>query len=107
MTGALLKIWRGEPTLFRAFWLHFYLGYSFVLGIVALLVKPLELVGRLDEGKIALAIVWVLYVILASVGVWRAASRYEGFWLWPALARIVTVIAVLLALSVATGQLLA
>jgi hypothetical protein len=84
----ILKIWRGEHSLFRAFWLYFYLCNNFVAAVAALLIQPLQLFHLLWAGKLFVLAVWAAYFVIASVGVWRSAATYPGPRIWAALARL-------------------
>lgn len=53
-----------------------------------------------DRAKLIVGLLGIGYMIVASVGTWRSAGRYEGFWLWEILARC-TVVGLVIALLLA------
>jgi hypothetical protein len=92
----LRALWSGELPLGEAFW-------TFAIGI-GLLVNLttsgafLALI-MVDRPWAALFVGYVLsvpYNVVALVGVWRSAARYEGEAIHADLARIVTLVAMLL-----------
>jgi hypothetical protein len=92
----LRALWSGELPLGEAFW-------TFAIGIgllVNLSTSALFLaLISIDRPWAALFVGYVLsvpYNIVALVGVWRAASRYEGPALHADLARIVTLVVMVL-----------
>jgi hypothetical protein len=91
--AGILKIWRGEHSLFRAFWLYFYLCNNFVAAVAALLIQPLQLFHLLWVGKLFVLAAWAAYFVIASVGVWRSAATYPGPRVWAVLARILSFLA--------------
>ena len=95
MSG-LRRLWRGELPLADAFWSWAVLG-----GLaVNLTTTVLFLILLWADHRIAAFVVGyglsVPYNVLAVVCVWRSAERYTGDRRWADLARIVTVIAMVL-----------
>jgi hypothetical protein len=92
----LRALWSGELPLGEAFW-----TYAIGIGLLVNLTTSglfLALI-TLDRPWAALFVGYVLsvpYNVVALVGVWRSAARYEGGALHAALARVVTLVAMLL-----------
>lgn len=89
--GELLSLWRGELPLGRAFW-----GWAVFGGLAINVATSLGFLGLVLAGwpVAALLVGYGLslpYNIVATVGVWRAADRYDGDRREADLARIVTV----------------
>ena len=87
----LHSLWRGELSLFDAFWNWAVIGGLLVNGVTSGLFLILAVNDQLALAVIAGYAVSIPYNILASVGVWRAAGRYRGERHWADLARLVTV----------------
>lgn len=92
----LRALWSGDLPLGEAFW-----TYAVTIGLaVNLLTTLLFLVLLSWDRPIAALVVGyafsVPYNIVAMVGVWRSAARYEGERIHADLARIVTLIGMVL-----------
>lgn len=89
---ALLRLWRGELPLAEAFW-----TWAVTVGLVVNVTTSIGfmvLVMR-DQPLAALVVGYALsvpYNILAAVGVWRSADRYDGPPRLAQAARIATAI---------------
>ena len=86
------QLWAGEIPLGEAFW-----RYAVVVGFFVNLVTSALLLALLakDAGLVWVAVSFVLpipYNVLAVVAVWRSAARYEGPETRADLARIVSLI---------------
>ncbi len=91
---ALAKMWRGEVSLVKTFWLW---GIATIVGLsvgmqFVFLQMALAGLGRLLQLGIVIAAAGVAYQFVVSVGVWRSAGRYTGSRLWAISARAVSVI---------------
>jgi hypothetical protein len=96
----LRALWSGELPLGEAFW-----TYAIGIGLLVNLTTSVLFLAliTIDRPWAALFVGYVLsvpYNVVALVGVWRSAARYDGHALHAALARVVTLVAMLL-LSVA------
>lgn len=85
-----LKLFYGQYSLVKSFWL-FLVSIPLLADILfSHLLFPLLDVTR-EKDTLAL-FVWVFCIaafsILASIGVWRSAGRYQGSSLWRVLARV-------------------
>lgn len=97
----LADVWNGRLPL----WFHFWVLYSFVSlafcvpleSYINIVGAPGGEVGSLSEelgnllGVVLLIITFVVYEVIATVGVWRSARRYTGSKVWPVLVRILVV----------------
>ncbi|MDR2726676.1 MAG: hypothetical protein LBC10_01630 [Deltaproteobacteria bacterium] len=98
-TGPIRKIWRGDHPL----WLHFWVLYIGAgLGIMIFWSNLGKAVARPDSPLHNLSArlgpaLWLLiasplfmacclYLLIALVGAWRSAKRYEGWRIWRWLA---------------------
>ena len=79
--NTILNLWRGNAGLAKTYWLWGGLP-SIPWGIALSLVDP--------GSNIALLVVLALivYYVIVYVGIWRAASRYEGTKVWAILAKV-------------------
>ena len=98
MLDGIRKIWRGEHSLFRAFWLYFYLCNNFVAAVAALLILPLQFLHLLWIGKLFVLAVWAAYFMISTIGVWRSANAYPGPKIWAVLARLLSFLATIFAI---------
>jgi hypothetical protein len=92
----LRALWSGELSLGEAFW-----TYAVTVGLAVNLTTSLLFLVLLswDRPIAALFVGYALsvpYNVLALVGVWRSAARYEGERLHADLARIVSLVGMVL-----------
>lgn len=90
------RLWRGELPLNETFWTWAVIG-----GIAVNLVTSGLLLALIAADRPVAALIVgygpsVPYNILATVGVWRSAGRYTGDPRWAELARIVTLVGMVL-----------
>ena len=88
----LLRLWRGELPLSQAFWNWAVIGAIIVNGATSILFLVLIMNGYTAAAFIAGYVCSVPYNVVAAVGVWRSAARYEGEKHWADIARIVAVV---------------
>ena len=88
----LIRLWKGELPLETAFWYWAVLGGLIVNMASSALFLVLLVADRPIEALIAGYGFSVPYNVIATVGVWRSAGRYEGERSMAELARLVTVI---------------
>jgi len=84
MINRLTKLWRGDYSLPRAYWL-----YSSVVPI-AIALPLVSLMGYFESyflGYLLLTVVTV-YGFITMVGTWRSADQYLGPAAWKTLAKI-------------------
>ena len=93
---SLHRLWRGELALGRAFWNWAVLGGLAVNTASSGLFLFLMMNGHPIAALIAGYAPSIPYNIIATVGVWRAAGNYPGDRRWADLARIVTIIGMVL-----------
>ncbi len=84
-------LWRGELALEAAFW-----NWAVVGGLIVNVATSAAFLFFVTADRVVLALiagytVSLPYNLLVSVGVWRAADRYEGDRSWAELARSITV----------------
>ena len=92
----LVRLWKGEAPLESAFWNWAVLGGLIVNASSSALF--LILIAD-DRPVLALFFGYALsvpYNVIAAVGVWCAAGRYTGERKWADLARIVTLVGMVL-----------
>ena len=82
--GFYQNLWEGNYSLGRTYWLYGVIGnvlaYMFAWVVMIFLPSPVE--------PFAL-ILPLIYGFMVLIGVWNAASKYNGFFLWAWLARII------------------
>ncbi len=92
MTQAIKDLWAGERPLRHAFW-HYAVGYGLLVNLATHLAF---LAVLLNDARLALAVVAfalpIPYNVFVAVAVWRSADRYQGSKTWADLARVATVI---------------
>lgn len=94
--NGLRRLWKGELALRDAFWGWAVLGGLIVNGVSSGLFLALIAADRPIAALIAGYSFSVPYNVVAAVGVWRSAGRYEGERRWADLARIATVLGMVL-----------
>ena len=90
------RLWRGELPLGEAFWTY-AVGVALAVNLITSLLF-LVLISW-DRPVAALFVGYALsvpYNIVALVGVWRSAARYEGARIHADLARIVSLVGMVL-----------
>ena len=92
----LYRLWRGELALGPAFWIWAVIGGLAVNTASSALFLVLIANGRPIAAFIAGYAPAIPYNIIASVGVWRSAGHYPGDRHWADLARVVTIIGMVL-----------
>jgi hypothetical protein len=88
---AMRRLWKGELPLAQAFWNWAVVGGIAVNGLTSILFLALIMGDRIVAAFVVGYAFSVPYNIVATVGVWRSAARYEGDCRWADLARFVTV----------------
>ncbi|MGD8809081.1 MAG: hypothetical protein PVG24_05715 [Gammaproteobacteria bacterium] len=93
---AILRLWRGELPLAAAFWNWAVIGGFAVNAVTSLLFLLLVSMDRPLAALFAGYALSLPYNLLATVGVWRSAAHFDGDPRWADIARIVTVVTMLL-----------
>lgn len=94
--NSLCRLWRGEIDLPDAFWNWAVFGGLAINVASSALFLFLIMADRPISAFIAGYALPVPYNVIVSVGVWRSAERYDGERRWADLARIVTIIGMVL-----------
>ncbi len=94
--NSLRRLLRGELALADAFWSWAVLGGLAINGATTALLLILIVEDRPILAFIAGYAFSVPYNVIVSVGVWRSAERYCGERRWADLARIVTIVGMVL-----------
>ncbi len=95
MTGPR-RLWRGELALRDSFWTWAVLGGLAVNAASSALFLSLIIADRPILAFIAGYAPSLPYNVIVAVGVWRSAGRHGGDRRWADLARIVTVLGMVL-----------
>lgn len=90
------RLWRGELPLADVFWNWAVLGGLIVNGATSALFLVLIMADRPVEALIAGYVPSLPYNLVVAVGVWRSAARYKGNRQWAQLARITTLVGMIL-----------
>ena len=92
MKSRLLRLWRGEVPLATVFW-DYAIIYGTILNLISTVGAFAILAAKLPA-LLALAIhlLPTPYNLVAVVGVWRSAGRYQGPPVWALLARILVIV---------------
>jgi hypothetical protein len=93
---ALRRLWQGELPLADAFWNWAVIGGIVVNGLTTLGFLALIVAEQTMAAFVIGYLFSVPYNIVATVGVWRSAGRYQGDRRWADTARIVTVVGMVL-----------
>lgn len=95
-TNRLLRLWRGEVPLPNVFWDWAVIGglivnVSTTIGCLVLVMEDLPVAALIVGYAFS-----VPYNIFIMVAVWRSAARYEGERRWATMARVATVIGMII-----------
>jgi len=94
--NALRRLWKGDLPLRQAFWNWAVAGGIAVNVLTSILFLALIMGDRIVAAFVVGYAFSLPYNIIATVGVWRSAARYEGERRWADLARIGTVVGMIL-----------
>ena len=101
--GFFKKLYNGEYSLARTFWLCYFL-VSFLIGLLQSALAA-TVMGVLLY--LALSVIALVYGVICVVGIWRAASKYTGLALWAILAKIYVVLSIICFVIAIVGALFA
>ena len=87
----IVRLFRGEYSLPRSYWLF----CAIPVGLFGKLISLIRDVNFFTYSYFIL----VAYHLIAVIGVWRSANKYEGWKVWPFLAKFVCILAFLTNLS--------
>lgn len=82
---AISNLWNGRSGLAATYWGWGVLG-SLLWGVALSLVKPGSAIAMLA------VLVFFAYIMAVHVGIWRAASQYEGARVWAGLAKAAVIL---------------
>jgi hypothetical protein len=94
--NTLRRLWQGELPLHQAFWNWAVIGGIAVNATTSILFLVLIMNDYPVTAIVVGYVCSVPYNVLAAVGVWRSAGRYQGDKRWADAARIVTVAGMIL-----------
>ncbi len=97
---SLCRLWRGELPLPNAFWNWAVFGGFIINGATSALLFFLIMAEHPIFALIVGYAPSIPYNVIVSVGVWRSANRFSGERRWADLARIATIVGMII-LSVA------
>ena len=83
--NAISNLWNGRSGLAKTYWLWGVLS-GIPWGIALSLITP----G--SNPAIVAVLAFVVYYVIVHVGIWRAASQYQGFKAWAILAKVAVLI---------------
>lgn len=94
--NTLSKLWRGEYSLAKTYWL-FGVVANIVLGIPINLYNMVTPESQASYAYYFLAylILYAFYNVIASIGLWRSASAYTNGVVWKYISKAVSVIGLL------------
>lgn len=93
----LKKLWDGEFSLVKTYWLFYVLMWNLAL-------LPLAVFRQTSQSTqdsylilgLLLAVIFITYGCVVLVGLWRSANKYGGWWLWVNLAKVVALLGVVI-----------
>jgi hypothetical protein len=92
VTRTLQALWNGELPLAVAFW-HYAIVWGLAINIATSVMTMVAVLADLPAWLLVPVYIQPTpYNILALVGVWRSAGRYEGPRKWADLARLATLV---------------
>jgi hypothetical protein len=96
MTNHVIRLWRGEVAMARAFW-EYALAYGSLANLITTMLALAVLMSGLPVLAVAIFLLPLPYNVLMIVAVWRSAGRYHGAPMWATLARGAVVVWAVLA----------
>ena len=97
----ITKLWRGEYSLAKTYWLFNVLA-GFVLGISLSFFNMLSIRTQSENQNVIFgyACLAISYGVIATVGLWKSSSLHKGNSLWAILSKIVACLSGLLLASI-------
>ena len=96
---AMTRVWRGEFSLAMTYW-----GFAQFGGLILAIPQlGLRLIGLNTAAQVVDGVAFA-YSVVVIVGIWRSARSYPGNPVWAHLARLATLIPLVLALLTMLGQ---
>ena len=97
MHRAIADLWSGRTSLPRAFW-EYAICYGSLLNLITTFASLAILAaGAAGLTVIAIHFLALPYNLLAVIGVWRSAERYQGPAIWGYLSRVGVIVWALIA----------
>lgn len=87
--NAIKRVWAGNAGLAKTYWAYGILGS--LPWFIALYLMPPE-----SYASVAVLFAFLAYSLVVSAGVWHAASSYSGPVTWAVLAKVVSVLGIVL-----------
>ena len=87
-----INLIKGEIKLWKAYWLFGIVG-NIIFSLLILFVTSSTYIN------IFFTVISIIYYIITLIGRWNSASNYNGFKLWPILAKIIVIFSILGTLS--------
>ena len=96
---AMTRVWRGEFSLAMTYW-----GFAQFGGLILAIPQlGLRVIGLNAAAQVVDGVAFA-YSVVVIVGIWRSARRYPGNPMWAHLARLATLMPLVLALLTMLGQ---
>ena len=96
---AMTRVWRGEFSLAMTYW-----GFAQCGGLILAIPQlGLRVIGLNAAAQVVDGVAFA-YSVVVIVGIWRSARRYPGNPVWAHLARLATLMPLVLALLTMLGQ---
>ena len=89
---SLRNLWNGHKSLAAAFLGSYVIGCVAMIFVVGAISGVFIVFGAKLIGSSVAAILFTVYCLVATVGVWRSASRYKGAQILPAFVKVVVII---------------
>ena len=95
----MTRVWRGEFSLAMTYW-----GFAQFGGLILAIPQlGLRVIGLNAAAQVVDGVAFA-YSVVVIVGIWRSARRYPGNPVWAHLARLATLMPLVLALLTMMGQ---
>lgn len=96
------ELWRGEVTLFKAYWVYGFAVSVLLNGLMLMLLGLTQMTPN-SPFFMVLWIATTAYGVFIAVAIWRSAGNYKGPKVWMALARTMVVLSILRTILNLTG----
>jgi len=90
--GLVKRLWRGEVSLARTYWVYGVAVNIFIQSSVLLLSVLVESMPVLAFSLLGMIAFSLVYMVFISVAIWRSSNRYQGNRAWAFLAKAAVVL---------------
>ena len=99
-SNILLRLWRGEITLWKTFWLFGVFGGIIIGSVPVLITHTITINANIKLAAFSLLTLSMTYLIIVLVGIWRSSNKYAALYRKSINSKLAKFAAILGALSI-------